>query len=222
MLRIARWWNGPAAVPDYATTFSGTQPMLFAGTGTLAQRIRPTLDGFTAVDLILAAERTDLPGMVQLQVEDYPSGRVLRTAHVPAARAPAGSVWDRRPGSPGEQWLTFGFEPLPDSAGQEYRLVLSYPPPDGVDQPGSRLATLARFSSSYASDQMSINGSPAAGVLLLRLAAAGTHGQAVQVALANLARTQPLATGTLIVPAIVAALALCFAGGLVAALARSR
>ncbi len=186
--------------------------MLFAGVGTLAQRVRPTLDGFTAVDLIVAAERADLPGMVQLQVEDYLSGRVLRTAHVPAARAPAGSVWDRRPGSPGEQWLTFGFEPIPNSAGQEYRLVLSYPPPDGVDQPGSRLATLARFSSSYAPDQMSINGSPAAGTLLLRLAAAGTHGQAVQVALANLARTQPLATGTLVAPSVAALVALCFAG----------
>src|SRR5436309_10807321 len=88
-LRISRWWNGPAAVPDHATTFSGTQPMLFAGTGGLAQRVRLTLDGFTAVDLIVAAENAALPGAVQLQVEDYPSGRVLRTAQVPAARAPA-------------------------------------------------------------------------------------------------------------------------------------
>src|SRR5690349_8841682 len=77
-LRISRWWNGPAAVPDHATTFSGTQAMVFAGTGTLAQRVRPTLDGFTAVDLIVAAERANLPGSVRLQTEDYPSGRVLR------------------------------------------------------------------------------------------------------------------------------------------------
>src|SRR5437867_174826 len=171
-LGISRWWNGPAPVPDHATTFSGTQAMLFAGSGGLAQRVRPTLDGFTAVDLIVAAEDAGLPGAVRLQIEEYPSGRVLRTAQVPAARAPAGSVWDVRPGAPREQWLTFGFEPILDSAGKDYRLVLSYPPPDGVDQPGSRLATLARFSSSYPPDQLLINGSPAAGVLDLRLAAA--------------------------------------------------
>src|SRR5262245_10100206 len=102
-LRISRWWNGPAAVPDHATTFSGSRPMPFAVAVGLTQRVRPPLDGFTAVDLVVAAENAGLPGVVRLQIQDYPSGRVLRTAQVPAARAPAGSVWDVRPGAPREQ-----------------------------------------------------------------------------------------------------------------------
>jgi hypothetical protein len=193
--------------------------MLFAGPGTLAQPVRPGLDGFTAVDLVLAAERSGLPGTVHLQVQEYPSGRVLREAQVPAATLRAGSAWNVRPGSPGERWSTFGFDPIPESAEKEYLLVLSYPPPDGVDQPGARVAALARFPNNYGPGQLSINGSPAGGVLLLRLAAAGTHGQAVQVGLTNLARAQPLGTGSLLAPTVAAALAVCFATTLAVAMA---
>lgn len=212
-----RWWTAPAPVPDHAAPFAATSHMTFAGQRSLAQRIKPQQNRLIAVDLLISAEAADLPGDVVLRLEDWPARRLLRTASRPAAMAPAGSAWTIRPGQPrgpgqmerpgqpaqlGERWLTFGFEPVEDSAGHDYLLVVSYP--DGADVPGQRLATLAHFPKSYSPGELLVNDDPVNGTLLFRLASLGTRADALQAAGRNLARVQPVAAGTLIFPGALA------------------
>ena len=203
-MRLARWWNAPAAVPDHAAPFVASFDPKFAAGNELGQRVVPTRDGLTAVDLILSAEEPGLPGSVRLTVQDGASGQPLRTAQVPAAALPAGSAWQYRPAQPGERWTTFGFEPIAGSTGRPYLLTLSYA--DGLDSPGHRLSTLAQLPRSYGLGDFLMNGHPLdrGGTLLFRLAAAGTHGQAVLVARDNLTRSQPLGSGSLTYPILLA------------------
>jgi hypothetical protein len=189
-----------------------TYALRFAGGGGLGQRFTPQRDGLRAIDLIVVAEAPALPGEVELRVLEWPSGQELRRAHRPAADARAGNPWDFRPGQPEEGWLSFGFEPIPDSAGRELQVVLSYPL--GQDTPGTRLATLANFPRRYPLGELWVNGNPAGGNLLFRLAGSGTRGDAVRQAGANLARGQPYAPGSLALPATLAGLALAALGAL--------
>ena len=188
--------------------------MVVAGRNQLAQRLVPRGDGLRAIDLLLTAENPDLPGNVQLEVVSLPDRATLRRARVAASSLPVGQIWDVRPGQPGERWATFGFEPIERSAGRELLAVLSYE--DGEDRPGQRVTTLAHFPGLYPDGELYVNGSPTdgrAGDLLFRAARAGTCAEAIGVALENLARVQPLARGTLLLPVTLAAVALLSAGG---------
>jgi hypothetical protein len=198
--------RAPAPVPDHAAPFVATQPLLFAAGNSISQRIRAGRDGLRAVDLIVVAENADLPGDVEVRLSEWPVGRELRVARRPARDVPTGEPWRFRPGQPDEQWLTFGFEPLPDSAGREYRLSLSYP--EGRDDPGERLAVLAHFPRRYPYGDLALNGDPRSGNLLFRLAASGTRGTALAQGRDNLARAQPYFPGSLALPAILAGAAL--------------
>jgi hypothetical protein len=82
-----------------------------------------------------------------VRLAEWPSGRELRLARRPAAAVTAGEPWRFRPGQPDEQWQTFGFDPVVDSAGRDFVVTLTYP--DGTDTPGSRLAVLAHFPRRY-------------------------------------------------------------------------
>ena len=195
--------------------------MAFAGQTTLAQRLAPRGDRLVAIDFLITAENADLPGSVQLEILALPGGTALRRARVPAAALPVGQIWEIRPGERGERWTAFGFEPLDGVAGRELLAVLSYA--DGRDRPGERLVTLAHFPGSYPDGELHVNGAPTdgrAGDLLFRAARAGTRGEALGVALANLARVQPIAPGTLALPAALGALALALAGGSAMVLSR--
>ena len=210
---IGRALRAPAAVPDHAAVFSGTSPMAFAEQTTLAQRLVPRGDGLRAIDLLISAENPNLPGSVQLEIVSLPDRATLRRARVPASSLPVGQIWEIRPGEPGERWTTFGFEPLDGSAGRELLAVLSYA--DGPDRPGQRLVTLAHFPGTYPDGELHVNGAPSngrAGDLLFRAARSGTRGGAVGVALENLSRVQPIARGTLLLPAALGILSLAFAG----------
>jgi hypothetical protein len=219
-VRLIGWWREAAAVPDHAAPFSATFAMRFAGATTLAQRVRPRLDGFTAADLLVVAEAPGLPGSVELRVEEWPSRRLVRTSRLPAASVPApASPWEARPGQPGERWLSFGFEPIGGSAGRDYLLVLSYP--DGRDAAGARLIALAHFPSLYAPGELLVNGAPQDGNLLFRLAARGTHGAALGLAAGNLARAQAIVAGTLVAPGVLAAASAVLAVGLAVAIVRA-
>jgi hypothetical protein len=217
-LGAVRWRGQPAPVPDHATALSASAEMKVAAHLWLAQVVRPDRDGFSAVDMLLSAERAGLPGEVQLDVQELPGERVLRTSRRRAADLPAGSPWEYRPGSRREQWVTFGFEPLPDSGGKEFRVAVTYR--DGRDAAGERVAALARFPRTYARGAFFVNGFEAGGTLLLRLAAQGTRGDALQTAATNLARQQPLAPGTLLAPAVVGVACLACAAAIGMALVR--
>ena len=198
---VRAWAAAPAAVPDHATLFSGTQPMTLAGSTTLAQRFTPARDRLTAVDLLLAAESPELPGDVRLEILALPSRQAIRRAQVPAARLPHASIWELRPGQPRETWTSFGFEPVADTLGRDLLLVLTYP--EGADRPGERVATLAHFPGRYPGGELAVNGFPVGGNggnLLFRLASAGTRGEALWTAANNVARAQPFAAGTLVLP----------------------
>jgi len=207
-----RWLSAPAAVPDHQTGFAGTLEMVFAGPITLAQRIVPSRNGLMAVDVVIAAEAANLPGVVTLDVQAWPSREPIRRAQLPAAALSTERVWALRPGRLEERWTTFGFEPVADSARRELLIVLSYA--GGVDRPGSRLATLGHFPGRYRVPVMLVNGFEQGGNLPFRLAAAGNRRDALGVALDNLARAQPVMAGTLVFP-VTGALT-CLAIGLAA------
>jgi hypothetical protein len=200
--RLARWWNAPGAVPDHTAPYVASFDPKFAARTELAQRVVPRRSGFTAVDLVLSAEEPNLPGAVRLTVRDETLGQDVRQARVPAAALPTGSVWQYRPNQPRERWTTFGFEPIPGSAGRSFLVTISYA--DGRDTPGARLSTLAHLPRSYGLGEFLLNGRELerGGTMLFRLAAAGTNGQAVQTARENLARSLPLGSGTLTLPAL--------------------
>jgi hypothetical protein len=213
-----RWLSLPATVPDHVTALSASSEMKVAEQLWLAQIVRPDRDGFSAVDVVLSAERDGLPGEVQLEVQELPGERVLRTSRRRAAELPAGSAWTFRPGSSREQWVTFGFEPILDSAGKDLRLVLTYR--DGRDAAGERVAVLARFPRTYPRGVFFVNGFEAGGTLLARLAAAGTRAGVLQEASTNLAHQQPFWTGTLVVPAALMAVSVGFAAAAIGQLFR--
>jgi hypothetical protein len=216
---FARWAAFPAAVPDHATIFSGTNGMAFAGQNSLAQRLVPRGDRLLAIDLLLAAENPNLPGYVQIEVVSLPDRTTLRRSQRPASDVPVGEIWRVRPGEPGERWTSFGFEPIDGTGGKELLFVLSYP--DGANRPGERLVTLAHFPGHYPDGELFVNGAPnedRAGDLLFRAARAGTRGGALGVALENLARVQPVAPGTLSLPLWLGAGTLALAGALAAVL----
>lgn len=218
---FARWAAAPAPVPDHATVFSGTNGMAFAGQNSLAQRLVPRHDRLVAIDLLLAAENPGLPGFVQLEVVSLPDRTTLRRSRRPLVDVPVGEIWRIRPGEPGEQWTSFGFEAIDGAAGKELLVVLSYL--DGQDRPGQRLVTLAHFPGTYPDGELYVNGSPTggrAGDLLFRATRAGTRGAALGVALENVARVQPVARGTLLLPASLGALTLALGVTLAAALSR--
>jgi hypothetical protein len=217
---LVRWWQAPAPVPDHAAPFVATQPLLFAGRGSISQRVTARRDGLRAVDLILVAENPDLPGSVEVRLAEWPSGRELRLARRPAAAVAAGEPWRFRPGQPDEQWQTFGFDPVLDSAGRDFVITLAYP--EGNDAPGSRLAVLAHFPRRYPDGTLAIGGDALSGNLLFRLAGSGTHGEAVRQAGDNLAREQPYFPTSLVVPTVLAILCLCGATGLAAAVMAQR
>jgi hypothetical protein len=124
---------------------------------------------------------------------------------VAAATLPQGQIWEVRPGEPRETWTSFGFEPIRNSAGRDLVFVLTYT--DGVDRPGARVVTLAHFPNLYPGGELAVNGFPverSGGNLVFRAAAAGVRGEALEAALANLARVQPVAPGTLAFPAALA------------------
>ena len=214
----ARWLRAPAPVPDHAAPFVATKPLLFAAGGTLSQRLRAGRNGLRAVDLILAAEGPGLPGEVELRLAEWPSGREVRVARRPAADVPAGEPWRFRPGQPEEHWLSFGFEPVPDSAGRDYLLILAYP--QGRDSPGERLLALAHIPGNYGGGDLAVNGDWLSGNLLFRVAGSGTRGEALQQAGDNLAREQPYFPASLALPATLALLAAGLAAGLVVAVLR--
>ncbi|MGI8424679.1 MAG: hypothetical protein ACR2NO_11325 [Chloroflexota bacterium] len=216
---IGRWAGAQAPVPDHANVFSGTNAMVFAGQTTLAQRIVPRGNRILAVDVLLAAENAGLPGDVQLEIVSLPERATLRRARMAASGVPVGQVWRVRPGEPAEQWTTFGFDPIDGIAGKDLLAVLSYA--DGRDQPGHRLVTLAHFPGKYPDGELYVNDLPVegkAGDLLFRAARDGTRSEAIGVALANLTRVQPVARGSLALPAalaaLCAALAACVAGSI--------
>ena len=216
---FTRWTAAPAPVPDHATVFSGTNGMAFAGQNTLAQRLVPRQHNLTAIDVLLAAENPGLPGSVQLEVLSFPERTTLRRSRRAVADVPVGEIWRVRPGEPGERWTSFGFEAIDQTADRPLLVVLSYP--DGQDRPGQRLVTLAHFPGSYPDGELYVNGAPTdgrAGDLLFRATRAGTRGAALGVALENVARTQPIARGTLLLPATLGALTLAVAICLAAAL----
>ena len=204
LLAAIIWWRSPGLVPDHAAPFDASAQMLFAGQNFLAQQVIPFRDGLTRVDVLVAAESAGLPGDVELRVEAWPSRRLVRVAGYPAAALPVGSAWSLRHGQSDERWTSFSFERIPDSAGQEYLLVLHYP--GGPDVPDGRLATLAHFPGTYPRGQILVNGAPNDGTLLFRLSAAGTHGQALRAAAYNVARRQPLGRDTLVAPGLLALL----------------
>jgi hypothetical protein len=210
---FARWLRAPAPVPDHAAPFVATKPMVFAAGNALSQRLRAERAGLRAVDVILAAEAPGLPGEVEVRLAEWPSGQEVRVSRLPAAAVPAGEPWRFRPGQPDEQWSSFGFDPLPDSAGRDYVLTLSYPL--GRDVPGERLLALAHLPGKYPGGDLAVNGDALSGNLLFRLAGSGTRGEALQQAGDNLAREQPYFPASLALPAILALLA----AGLAAALA---
>lgn len=218
---LVRWWHAPAPVPDHATPLVATAAALFAGRTELAQRVRPLRDQWTSVDLIITAEGEGLPGAIELRIAAWPSREVIRTARRPAAEAPTGDPWALRPGRTQERWLTFGFEPIAEAAGREFVVLLSYP--ESEDVPGARLGTLVHYPSRYPPgirQPLERNGTPVEGNLIMRLAAAGTHGLAIQQAGDNLARQQPYWQMTLLLPTALAGACAVLAAGLLLSLTR--
>ena len=106
------------------------------------------------------AENADLPGEVEVRLSEWPVGR----AGWPGALHATSSAEPWRFQGSRTSRLTFGFDPLPDLAGREYRLTVSYP--EGKDDPGQRLAVLAHFPGRYPYGNLAQNGDPRSGNLL--------------------------------------------------------
>lgn len=205
-----RWWRAPAAVADHVTASAGSLEMRLGGPSELAQWVVPSREGISVIELVLAAERPDLPGEVVVRIEalaadaergppgtDWPATLpspdrrvVMREVRLGAAALPVGGAFGTGQGERAERWTPVRFEPIVPSAGRPLLVVVSYP--EGRTQPGTRVATLARFPSSYPHGALYVNAFKADGTMLVRVANDETNAAAVRRVLANGAARLPL------------------------------
>ena len=218
-----QWWRAPAVVADHVTASAGSLEMRVGGPGELAQWVVPTRDGLSVIELVLAAEAPDLPGDLVIRIEALAEGAaaetlptswpatlpppdrrvILREVRLPARALASGGAFGTGQGEKAERWTPVRFEPVVPSAGRPLLVVLSYP--DGGTQPGTRVATLVRFPSSYPRGSLYVTAFKADGTMLVRLANDETNAAAVRRVLANVATRLPFGEWSL---AVVGTLAL--------------
>ena len=198
-----QWWRAPAMVADHVTASAASLEMRVGGPGELAQWVVPTRDGLSVIELVLAAEGPDLPGDVVIRIEALAEGAaaetlpttwpttlpppdrrvLLREVRLPASSLSSGSAFGMGQGEKAERWTPVRFDPVVPSSGRPLLVVVSYP--DGGTQPGSRVATLVRFPSSYPRGALYVNAFKADGTMLVRLANDETNAAAVRRVIAN-------------------------------------
>ena len=212
-----RWWRAPAVVADHVTASAGSLEMRLGGPNELAQWVVPSREGMSVIELVLAAEGPDLPGEVVVRIEalaavaepgpprtEWPATLpppdrrvVLREVRLAAAALPVGRAFGTGQGEKAERWTPVRFEPIVPSVGRPLLVVVSYP--DGGTQPGTRVATLARFPSSYQQGALYVSAFKADGTMLVRVANDETNAAAVRRVLANGAARLPLGPRSLAV-----------------------
>ena len=212
-----QWWRAPAVVADHVTASAGSLEMRVGGAGELAQWVVPTRDGLSVIELVLAAEAPDIPGDLVIRIEALADGAaaetlptsspatlpppdrrvILREVRVPARELATGGAFGTGQGDKAERWTPVRFDPVVPSAGRPLLVVLSYP--DGGTQPGTRVATLVRFPSSYSRGTLYVTAFRADGTMLVRLAHDETNAAAVRRVLANVATRLPFGDWSLTV-----------------------
>jgi hypothetical protein len=204
-----QWWRAPAVVADHVTASAGSLEMRVGGPTELAQWVVPTRNGVSVIELALAAEGPDLPGDVVIRIEALADGAessvlpiswpailptpdrraVLREVRLPAVALPVGGAFATGRGEKAERWTPVRFDPVVPSAGRPLLVAVSYP--DGGTQPGTRVATLVRFPSSYPRGAFYVSAFRADGTMLVRLAHDETNAAAVRRVMANVAVRLP-------------------------------
>jgi hypothetical protein len=212
-----RWWRASAVVADHVTASAGSLEMRLGGPSELAQWVVPSREGTSVIELVLAAERPGLPGEVVVRIEalaavaepgppgtEWPATLpppdrrvVLREVRLAAASMPVGGAFGAGQGDMAARWTPVRFEPIVPSVGRPLLVVVSYP--DGRSQAGTRVATLARFPTSYPQGALYVNAFKADATMLVRVANDETNAAAVRRVLTNGAARLPLGPRSLAV-----------------------
>lgn len=211
-VQALRWWRAPAVVADHVTATSASLEMRVGGPSELAQWVVPDREGLSVIELVLAAEAPAMAGEVIVRIEGLAGGEVarpdggewppslppaerrtlLREVRVPASALPDGAAFGTGPGALASRWTMVRFDPIVPSAGRPLLVVVAYP--SGGTQPGTRVATLARFPGEYRRGELFVNGFRAGGTMLVRLANDETNAASVRRTAANVLAGLPFGT----------------------------
>jgi hypothetical protein len=109
----------PMDVPDTNSPPAGNQNGTANDWTSTGQTFVPSRNGLDQISLVLATDEPSDRYEVTFNLKDAPKGTILRTVKRPLSTVPKGDPGDMRPGTRREQWYSFNFDPIPDSAGRK-------------------------------------------------------------------------------------------------------
>ncbi len=169
-------------IPDTASTPAATTLETVNDSRSVGQTFRAERNGLSRIDLVLAAGGRVQSAPLRFYLREAPGSSPIRTVLLDNSGLPIGDPWRFVPGRMDETWMSFNFEPIPDSAGRQFYFSLEGPgiPPEGT------VRTLVFFHNQYPYGQAYVNGEPIWAHIVFRAYSWATPFEALHRVLGNL------------------------------------
>lgn len=203
----------PTDVPDTSSPPAGNGVGTVNDWTSVGQTFVARRNGLDSISVVLAADKPTDQAAITFNVKEGPHEPPLRSMKRTISLLPVGDPMKLRPGSLQEQWETFNFDPIPNSAGR--KLYFSV---EGKDVPKENTVKVLMFyHSGYPQGETFMNEKSVDAHLAFRAGARGRVADYVTVLSENLTRNRP---GILANPLTYLGLGLLYVG-LVAVLLRT-
>lgn len=109
----------PIDVPDTNSPPAGTSTGEANDWNSVGQTFVARRNNLNRVSVVLATDRHTDNAQIAFHIKEVPKGEPLRTVKRTISLLPEGDPMRFLPGTISEQWVTFEFDPVPDSAGRK-------------------------------------------------------------------------------------------------------
>lgn len=109
----------PIDVPDTNSPPAGNSTASINNWRSVGQTFVPKRNGLDQISVVLGVEQPSDQAEITFHIKETPLGEPLRTVRRSLMNLPRGNAGNMRPGTLTQQWHTFKFEPIPDSAGRK-------------------------------------------------------------------------------------------------------
>jgi hypothetical protein len=193
----------PIDAPDTSSPPAGNSTASVNDSRTVGQTFVPERDGLDRISVVLGVEQPSDQAEITFHIKESPSGESLRTVRRSLMDLPQGDAANMRPGTITQQWYTFEFEPIADSAGRKLYFSI-----EGAGVPHENtVKTLIMFHSGYKLGEAYLSEEPINGHIAFRAYSQGRVADLLATIMENLTRDKP---GILASPVFYVALALIY------------